>query len=114
VDLRRLACVSYRDLRGVKLGNGGLSLEILAAQHPRSSVIVGKTCGMGTHLHVGEFESNCLVSADGSAERSAGVRIFDRLVQASLCQTDGERRDGDAAFVEDTEKLRVAASLNAD
>ena len=48
--------------------------------------------------------------SDGATERLALLGVLDRLVDAALGGTDAQRGDGDAAFVEDAQEVRVAAA----
>ena len=61
---------------------------------------------MRPHLHVRDLEGDRLVGTDRAAEGDPGVRVGDRLVEAALRQSDGERRDRDPALVEDPQELR--------
>ena len=57
----------------MQLGDGRLALEGLTSKHARPGVVVGKTCCVSTHFHVGNHERNSLELANVLAECLAFV-----------------------------------------
>src|ERR1700738_3152333 len=82
----------------------GLPGSIIAA----GSVEAGG--GVGACLHTSYLEGDRLVGADLLAERLPFLGVLHALVDAALCRTDRQRRDGDPALVEDAQEVGVAAA----
>src|SRR5690625_3627063 len=91
----------------------GLLLERQPGEHPGGCEVVRRAGSDDARLHPGDLERDPLEVGDRLAEGLTLLRILHGFVDAALRGTDGQGADGDSAFVEDAQEVRVAAAAFA-
>ena len=93
------------------------SLAIAASRLNGRPVVLQPGGSVGEHAssvghdrEVGAWERDALVRADRLAERVAALGVRDSVLEAGLHDADRERRDRDAAVVEDREEVAEPAA----